>query len=1274
MKKLSFLFASFLLIVLFTFSVFAADTVVYVDGSSSASGDGLTPETAFRTLGEGITAAAEGGTVVLVGDVTYSAATILPTHSGKILVTSEYGGTDYNASIILKARIIMGGEIEFDNINFENSGTTQRYILARNYPLTIGAGVTTTSTNGGMMYPIIAGGRWDSAGSGNNVVTVKGGTWHSIIGGNVKTKHTGNSEINFLGGTVLYAVAGGSSLGAFEGNATVNIGGSAVVELNTEAGVIGANIGDATTTAYTFTGNVNINIYGDAKIYSNIFGVSRRNNVTMSGDITIDIYGNAETNRHIYGGGFYGNLAASDNGIAVTVRENANCNIPLDMSITYLCAGPQQGTVTGNVAVTVADNAYIAGSVCGAGYKGTVVGNSSVEMTGGDVGCNLTAGSATGTVDGNASVVASGGTVGSRNTAANDIRGNGGYTSDTVKGTVSGTSAIVLDGTAVTGDVTLGGATGTVTLKSGSANTAADTVDIDLSAGGDLKVGGDITANSAVGGGALTLSSAGSLTAASLTGDITVYIDGKTWPGTTYVTVTDTSAAGTVTYGGEDAKFTKTSDENGVYYTIDGIFSTTAVTVTYYNPDGGDKQPDITFWKYGETSTKITEGITYGTDENGHNTATVSLTPGLYYYNCYYASNDYQWKYFYISGKEETLAYTHEMRPYQEKSYMETRAYFMNDEIIENFFNMNGFKRLDTPTFTNHADDNRTFMSNAEICEYIENLNAECDYMYVYYPFPLSEYGNKYPVIVFTKDDIPADATFEEVGEIVQSGGIREILMTTGGVHGIEPTGVESQLVFAKEMAGEYGENILANEKFGAVVIIPCVSVDNYQRLARQYLYDETLPYEEGINPQRNLMALQVEGTQNQVYVYKTFLPTVYIDNHEDFSTIKIDPTDYSISYTANGSLSHFEDVAIRYSPLQNSPIVDIDTVIGGETPAADQVGMDIQMNAIGSLNNMGLRAGVYYVSNTMPNTSWPYAKARGSYGFLIETMRIWSGKTRYERAVFAQSEAIMAITDEVFSRAGEMAKNVYDGRQAAAVTEYDENNVFAKSTTYTKRVSFTYQRNTVYIDGTVKDEAVDVTMGHHDTVSDFVSMATAYVIPADESDIDKILNLLDMHGIKYTKIRAGSTLTLRKYAGLDTIASLADEVTIGDSEEVTFENGAYVITTDTSDAYLITYLFEPDSFPYNKADEHTHSITHMGYITGDDALYRSETSYMSTVIADLVEVLGDIDGDGDVDIADVMTALTALVNDKPLAAADMNGDGKVSLVDIIRILKLAVA
>ncbi|MBQ9429525.1 MAG: hypothetical protein IJU41_08295 [Clostridia bacterium] len=1281
MKKLIlFSFAILLLTAALALSALA-EGVVYLDGGIAAAGDGSAPQTAVKTLAAAVKALPSGGTIVVCGDTPVPEVQLANT-SGLITVTSVYEDTDYDADLILNGILVLSGPYTFEHINIHNNSTAKGFeIFARGYTLTMESTVTCTSAGGELCYPVLYGGKRMAAHNTDTHLIVRGGTWRCIIGGNYSKAFTANSLIDFTGGRVLYAVAGGNYLDNFTGNSTINIGGDAVVEHNSLSGivggVIGATMGDGSN-AYSFTGNIAINIGGNAKIYSNVFGVSRRDKVNVGGDIAIDIFGSAELYRHVYGGGYMGNAATGAGGISVTIRQNAAQYPAADVSLPYLCAGPQQGTVTGNLHVLVKDNAYVGGSVCGAGYKGTVIGDSTAEITGGTVNNNFTAGAAMGTLDGNAYALACGGAIGTTASTANDVRGNGGYTNDTLKGVVTGTSSILLDGSTVAGDVMLGGATGTVTLKSGSANSAPDPLSIDLSDGGNLSVGGAINATAVTGGGRLTLSSAGRLTAAELFGTLTVDINGKVWPGTTYVTVTDVTSDGSVVYGGGDAVFTQTSDASGICYTVNGDYLTTAVTVTYYNPDPEATQPRIVIYRVGETNTKVTSGITYDTDHAGRRTASVSLAPGLYYYKVYFGDggSDFQQKYFYISGKCASMNFDHPITPYEPNAYMENVSYYMTDEIIENYFSMGAYPRLDTPGFTLHGNDSRTFTSNAEICAYLDGLAANCDYMHVYYPFPLSAGGNRYPVVVFTKDTIPQDATFDEVGAIVRGGGIREILMVSGGVHGLEPSGVESQLVYAKALAGAYGESLFADAKFGAVVIIPCVSLDNYQRLSYKYPYDETLPYAEGINPQRNLMALQREGTQNQVYVYKTFMPTVYIDNHEDYSTIRIDPTDRSISYTENGSLSNFEDVAVRYSPLQNSPLVDIGTVIGGATPAADQIGMDMQMEAIGQLSDMGLRAGVYFLGNTMPNTSWPYAKARGSYGFLIEVMRIHSGKTRFERAVFAQSEALKALTDAVASRAGELAQNVCDGRAAAVVTAFDPDNLFAKKTTYTGRTYFTFPRLTVYIDGTVKD-TVTIKMGQADTVSDFVAMPTAYVIPKDETHIEQILRLLDMHGIRYTEIRPGSTLTLRKYGGLDTVNTANEAVTIGAAAPVTFEDGAYVVTTDCSDSYLVAYLFEPDSMPFTSFDESTHSLTNMLYLTGDDALYRSEVDGMAELIADMAvqpAPAGDADGNGIITLLDALTAARAILNGEDLPAADANGDGRLTLSDVLRIIILCAA
>ncbi len=1211
MKKTTLFLTAVLAAVMLTVFAFAAETVVYVDPSVNASGNGTTPQTAYKTFAEGIKACASGGTVVVMNDVNFTAATQLATHTGKITVTSEYGGTDYGASINLSARIIMGGETEFDNINIKNVGATQRYIVARNHPLTIGEGVTTSSSNGGMMYPIIVGGRWNTAGTGNNSITVKSGTWQGIYGGNQTGKHTGTSVINFLGGEVLYAICGGSQLGSFEGNTTINIGGDAVVALHDTAGVIGASLGNGTT-AYTFAGDIDINIYGNAVVKSKVLGVSCFDKVSVTGDVTIDIYGNAAMSHNIYGGGMYGNIT-STNGIIVTAYENASFSNPSGSSC-YICAGAQSGTVNGDTKVVIKDNVTITGNVCAGGNNCTVNGNSVAELYSGTVNVNFTAGTRIGTVNGNTTTVAYGGRIGFSPSGNFSLRGNGGYSSATQYGKVTGTAAVVLDGATVAGAATVGvGASGNVTLKSGSAGSAPDKSVIDLTGSKELSIGGDITASNVIGGGTLTLGSGSTLTTDTFSGNVELVISGTPEANHTYITVNDIDSTGVVEYTAtSDEILTKTVGNGVIAYTVTypERFETVKVHIDYYNPNGeGEIQPSLVLYSGLSSSDKrVKLSPTFGT-ENGKKYAEAFLEPGIYYYKVYYGSggSDYHIKHFYVSGKAEFMNFDQPYEPYVADNYMEPYTATTTDEVLNNFLTvatLNNYTSLDTPTFTKHTASDRQFMTNDELCEYADALDAKCDYLYVYYPFAESAMGNKYPVLVFTKDAVPAGTSFDEIGEIVQSGGVREILMVSGGVHGNEPVGIEGSLAFANSLTGSYGETIM--NSYGAIIVYPSVSADNAQRFKRLNL--------DGINPQRDLMQLTGEGTQNQVYVYKTFMPTVYIDCHTDTGTLTVSDSDYSVSYGGTNKLSHFDDAVIRYASVFNSPIIDINGIADGTAPVSEQLGQKIALDSIDSLIEDGFRSALYYFPNAKPNTSWVYAQARGSYGFLIESMRIWSGKDRYERSVFSMQTAIQTIASEVASYEGELAQNVYNGRNAAVITEFDENNIFAKNTTASGDLKYTFERPSIFLDGTVKGTDI-VTFTHHDTVSDFIAMPTAYVIPADEADIETVLELLDMHGIKYTKLRDGATLTLRKYSGLDTVNSGNEAVTIGAAEEVTFENGAYAVTLDTSDSYFITYLFEPDSFPYTSAAEHMHSLTNMGYITGDDALYRSETDDVSAII-----------------------------------------------------------
>ena len=54
--------------------------------------------------------------------------------------------------------------------------------------------------------------------------------------------------------------------------------------------------------------------------------------------------------------------------------------------------------------------------------------------------------------------------------------------------------------------------------------------------------------------------------------------------------------------------------------------------------------------------------------------------------------------------------------------------------------------------------------------------------------------------------------------------------------------------------------------------------------------------------------------------------------------------------------------------------------------------------------------------------------------------------------------------------------------------------------------------------------------------------------------------------------------------------------------------------------------------------------------------------------------VLGDLNGDGVVNVQDVLIALKAILNGTLLDGADVNGDGSLSLIDVLHILKATIA
>ncbi|MBQ9428432.1 MAG: hypothetical protein IJU41_02675, partial [Clostridia bacterium] len=499
-----------------------------------------------------------------------------------------------------------------------------------------------------------------------------------------------------------------------------------------------------------------------------------------------------------------------------------------------------------------------------------------------------------------------------------------------------------------------------------------------------------------------------------------------------------------------------------------------------------------------------------------------------------------------------------------------------------------GYIAPDTPSFNDL--NARAFATNAEVCAYADALAARCDYLYVFYPFELTAMGNREPVMVFTKDEIAPGATLEQVAATVRGGGPRDIFLITGGVHGNEPAGEEGTLFFAKQLCGSYGEDVL--DAFGAIVILPASCPDNLQRFKRLYA--------DGYNVARDSMALYSQDMRNYVAMYNLFAPTVTLECHEDSAV-------HNSDYTDNAYNDLF-DIGFHVSGAPNGAIQNICGLISGYT-VEETRGYRTVASAIERLQDTGIRAGHYLYNYYNPGFPNVYGSARSSYSFLIEVMRIWTGKERYARAVFSMAEAIKAYTDIIAEADGAFATEVAAARAAAPVVTYDENRIFVTKLSASGNTAFYTDVVSAYADGTQKPVSAKRKSSLLDTIVSYKTMPTGYVLPADSPHIDGILQLMDLQGISYTELQPGAKLNLRAY-------TLGDTVTLGDVAEVTFADGAYVFLTNTADAYFTAYFFEPDSYPASATDEYEISLYQMGLLSAGDALYRSETDHLADVIA----------------------------------------------------------
>lgn len=238
-------------------AVFAAEgTTVYL--ADGGSGDGSSAESALGSLTDAYAAIGNAGTIVISGEYTVAEAFISPAHSGKVTITSVYGGVDYrntaDAAFVLQANYYCGGETVIDGIKVVNAGE-YKGIFANYKKMTIGEDVVcaydeTVTT----VYPSIVAGTYNYVSGVSGEVDIYSGKWARIrLGNSSGSPKNTNVNLTIHGGECLELVYM-SGAASHSGNMTLTVNGGTLW-----MGVFGTSM---SSDEQTFSGNMNVIING----------------------------------------------------------------------------------------------------------------------------------------------------------------------------------------------------------------------------------------------------------------------------------------------------------------------------------------------------------------------------------------------------------------------------------------------------------------------------------------------------------------------------------------------------------------------------------------------------------------------------------------------------------------------------------------------------------------------------------------------------------------------------------------------------------------------------------------------------------------------------------------------------------------------------------------------------------------------------------------------------------------------------------------------------
>ena len=482
------------------------------------------------------------------------------------------------------------------------------------------------------------------------------------------------------------------------------------------------------------------------------------------------------------------------------------------------------------------------------------------------------------------------------------------------------------------------------------------------------------------------------------------------------------------------------------------------------------------------------------------------------------------------------------------------------DEILDPYFTTEDTtldKKYTTPAFDG-TDAAHEFTTQDEMVAYMKEMDAQSDDMYLYSAGTTPNYKFDIPLAIFTETAIPEDATLEEAADLVNANG-KTTVWYQSQIHPNEPAAGEGALVVVTDLVTDPETAALLDDI--NIVVVPRINPDG------SYLFSRATF--DGFDMNRDHMSLKAAELAQLHTAYRLFMAEVVVDTHE-------------FTFYGAKTAGYMNDS----NDIETPPATSLNNNAAVTEFALDMCGYTFEQ-----LKDAGLR--VYHYGQTANN---PIGRAYfGLYdclSFLVETRGIGAGKTNFERRVFSQETAVLSYLTYAAEHSEEIKELVADAREEtiAKGATYDEDDVLVLYQTASGETQTDYEGTLIQynMDGTVHSSEAD-TMALYDTIERSRIRPTAYVIPADLENIDKILYILDNQGAEYYRLSDGSRATLEQYyyvgPYLYNDKERGIEAGLRDAERVRFSNGAYVIPMDQVAGNVIAMLMEPDVTDSNGYD-----------------------------------------------------------------------------------------